>query len=629
MTKSASYEDALFLVMSIYITRKKKHIHKNYQYNIQKVRQSCVCIRKMQDCFLFMASEKIENLLNISMNINEEQRQQSRQLSAGFNSNDRSWEIVIKYSGKEEELEQYFGHPFVFLYNQYAISRGTQEEINHLAANPRVEWIEKPKSMEYAVTDGVRASCITAVSPPQGNLSGKEILIAVIDSGIDVFHPDFRKEDGTTRIVGLWDQFGGGTPPEHYPGGSYYNEETINEALQLGIPEGRKIVPSQDLSGHGTHVAGIAAGNGRASNGQKKGVAPEADLLVVKLGTPTESDFPRTTQVMTGIDFAVRFALERNQPLVINLSFGNNYGAHDGTTILETYMDQIVGLGRITIVAGMGNQGVGDKHTSGNIAKQNESQISFVIGPGEQSLGLQIWKNYADIFQVVLQHPSGERLGPFKYGSGLTDIAYGNTRILFYYGEPVPYSVNQELYVTFLPRQNNLDSGIWQVIFIPERIISGQYEMWLPDAGLISAATKFMTPNPNLTQTIPSTANRIISVGAYDALENRMASFSGRGSATSGQMKPDLVAPGVNIESCAPGGGYTIKTGTSMAAPFVSGSAALMMEWGIIQGNDIYLYGEKVKAYLRKGAKSLPGYIQYPNTITGYGKLCLSDSFPT
>lgn len=620
--------------------------------------------------------ENIENLLNISMEVTENQRQQNRQLSAGFDSEDDTWEIIVKYAGDEQELEEFFGHPFVFLYNQYAISRGTKEEIERLAEYPRVEWVEKPKTLEYALTDGVRASCVTQISPPRGELTGRGVLIAVIDSGIDIFHPDFQNADGTTRIMGIWDQTeenrnlnadseSDNTQWEEdlskrYLGGTFYTEERINRALaaarENGLAEGRRIVPMQDLSGHGTHVAGIAAGNGRASNGQKRGMAPEASLLIVKLGNPTDSDFPRTTQVMTGIDFAVRFALRRNLPLVINLSFGNNYGPHDGSTLLETYINGIFGLGKVTIVTGMGNQGIGRKHTSGRVALQGHMEnvlierqgpgqperekrnmsvrmqegnnsVSLIVGPGETGFGLQIWKNYVDIFDVIIRNPSGRVLGPFSYGSGLSDATAGNTEILFFYGEPVPYRVNQEIYITFLPSNDFVDVGEWQITFLPNRITEGHYEMWLPDAGLNSAATNFLQPMPDLTITIPATAKKIISVGAYDAITDQAAGFSGRGG-TALPGKPDLVAPGVNVESCAPGGGYTIKSGTSMAAPFVAGAAALLMQYGIVMGKDEYLYGEKVKAYLRKGARVLPGMLEMLSASVGYGALCVEASLP-
>lgn len=598
--------------------------------------------------------ENIENLLNISMNITEKQRQQSRQLSAGFDEREDTWEIIVKYTGDEQELVEFFGHPFVFLYNHYGISRGTKAEIERLAENPRVEWVEKPKTLEYAVTDGVRASCGVFQLTTQEKLTGKGVLIAVIDSGIDIFHPDFQKEDGTTRILGIWDQtednrnsmvssesdLGHGEKDlwERYLGGTFYTEDRINDALaaarENGLMAGRSMVPTQDFSGHGTHVAGIAAGNGRASRGQKKGMAPESSLLIVKLGNPTESDFPRTTQVMTGIDFAVRFALERNMPLVINLSFGNNYGVHNGSSLLETYINSVVGLGKNTIVTGMGNQGSGRKHASGRVTAsevgqeiEEQNRVSFVIGPGETGFGLQIWKNYVDVFDVSVRTPSETLLGPFSYGSGLSNTVENNTELLVFYGEPVPYRVNQEIYLTFLPTNTFLDQGEWQIMFSPKRIIDGKYEMWLPDAGLNSEATYFMQPTPDLTLTIPATARRILSVGAYDALTDRMAPFSGRGGSSLAE-KPDLVAPGVNVESCAPGGGYTTKSGTSMAAPFVSGAAALLMEYGIIRGRDPFLYGEKVKAYLRKGARALPGFAAYPNEVTGYGSLCVEDSLP-
>ena len=552
----------------------------------------------------------------------------SPELSTGFNPQDQTWEITVKYSGDIEEIGEELSLQFVKLLNQYAITRATRLKIEQLALHPGIELIEKPKALLFSVTEGIRTSCIYQMQPPDGNLTGAGVVIAVVDSGIDIFHPDFTSENGDSRILALWDQTGSGTPPPGYQGGAYYEREQINEAVRLGRTEGRGIVSETDASGHGTHVAGIAAGNGRASGGRRKGAAPKADLLIVKLGNPSEGDFPRTTQLMTGVDFAVRFALERNLPLVLNLSFGNNFGAHNGNSLVETYLNSLVGLGRLTIVTGTGNEGVTQRHASGTVEEGRQEQIQFVSGPYEQGFHLQLWKNYADVYDIILEHPSGDRIGPLQQALGLSQFRIKQTDLLVFFGEPSPYSTAQEIYFSFLPADRYVDSGIWAVYLVPRRIVTGFYAMWLPDSGLTSAVTRFLRPSVTTTLTIPSTAEKVISVGAYDAYTDSMAPFSGRGYTIQNLVKPDLVAPGVNIESTVPGGGYGIKSGTSMATPFVSGSAALMMEWGIIKRNDPFLYGEKIKAYLRSGARHLPSFLEFPNPQTGYGALCLRDSFP-
>lgn len=205
----------------------------------------------------------------------------------------------------------------------------------------------------------------------------------------------------------------------------------------------------------------------------------------------------------------------------------------------------------------------------------------------------------------------------------------GRTEVLLYYGEPRPYSVNQEIYFDLIPLDTYIDAGIWELTLIPRKIVTGRYDLWLPGQSALSGGTGFLKPTADNTITVPATAAKVISVGAYDAVFDSYAAFSGRGAGTvmSG-IKPDLVAPGVDIISCAPGGGYTAKSGTSMAAPFVAGAAALLMEWGIRLGNDPYLYGEKAKACLRRGTRKLPGFSEYPNDCVGYGALCVRDSLP-
>lgn len=190
----------------------------------------------------------------------------------------------------------------------------------------------------------------------------------------------------------------------------------------------------------------------------------------------------------------------------------------------------------------------------------------------------------------------------------------------------------------FLPTERPyINSGIWTFLIQPMRIVTGSYYFYLPSGTVRNAATGFFRSTPEVTLTIPSTAAKIITVGAYNSTYNAYADFSGRGYAdpdrtlgvvTAGLAKPDLVAPGVGILAPDIYGGYFPVTGTSFATPIVSGSAALLMEWGIVRGNDPFLYGEKVKAYLRRGAQPLRGEVSYPNARVGWGKLCLSESLP-
>lgn len=234
-----------------------------------------------------------------------------------------------------------------------------------------------------------------------------------------------------------------------------------------------------------------------------------------------------------------------------------------------------------------------------------------------------------DEVEISLISPSGTRVGPIQSILGPQRFRIGGTEILLYYGEPNPYTTAQEIYLDFLPVGTYITSGVWKIVLNPVRVVEGEYEMWLPSESVLNRGTGFLFPQETITLTIPSTAERVISVGAYDALTFAYADFSGRGyTRIESRVKPDIVAPGVNVTTTRAGGGTVTASGTSFAAPFVTGSAALLMEWGIVRGNDPFLYGEKVKAYLRRGARELPGFTEYPNPQVGYGALCVEDSIP-
>lgn len=590
-----------------------------------------------------MANQKIETLLRAALDASLEERIKSTDLETGFNPDTDIWEVIVKYVGDLSSLkEKYPQIEITELLNNYGILGIPESQVDAIASEDIITYMEKPKRLFFEITQGKRSSCITTAQTRLPGLTGRGTLVGLIDSGIDYTHPDFRNNDGTTRVISLWDQTIATntisppqnntnattlSAPEGYSLGTLFTTEIINEALDATNPQTRlSICPSQDLSGHGTHVAGIAAGNGRASNGIYRGVAYEADLLVVKLGTPRPNGFPNTSLLMMGIDFCVRESLRRNQPLAINLSFGNTYGSHSGTSLLETYINSVSELGRISIIVGSGNEGASSGHTGGILVEGQNVTIEFSISDFATSLNIQLWKNYWDEFNITLTPPTGAGID-IPNNAGTWRFNFGETEIYSYNGEPTPYTPFQEIYFDFLPSNTYLTPGIWTIRLIPQTIRSGLWDMWMPSSAIRNEATGFLLPTPDTSLTIPSTSSRAITVGAYDSNQNTYAPFSGRGFTWNNQfVKPDLVAPGVNITSCAPGGGYEQRSGTSMATPFVTGSASLLMQWGILEGNDLFLYGEKLRAYLIDGAKPLPGFFEYPNPQIGWGALCLYNS---
>lgn len=610
--------------------------------------------------------QKLENILNLALETPEEEREQTESLNVGYSAETRSWELIVKYHGSLDRLREQ-NIVVEELIAGYAILTVPEALVDRVSDTPEIEYVEKPKRFYYGQMDPTGTSCFPPVTRRTSFLNGRGVLLAVLDSGITWDLEVFRRADGSTRIRYLWDQTipgkqavsreqetlwnptlpqnqiapgetdatGYGKIPDGFHIGTEYTEEEINRALNSSVLDRYRLIPSRDLTGHGTAVAGIAAG--RSADGLYTGAAPEAELIIVKLGLPREEGFPRTTEIMRGVTYALRKAQQINMPLVINLSFGNSYGSHDGSSLLERFLDNASEIGRTVICVGSGNEGAARGHLAGNISR--DTRVELAVGNYERSLNIQLWKNYSDVYRIRLQSPGGEEaeLSTSIQGGKYT-LELEQTRILAYLGEPLPYAVAQEIYLDMIPAAGTyINAGIWTIRLEPAVTVTGQYYLYLPAGSGIGESTGFYRATPQVTLTIPSTSAKVITVGAYDPVYDTYADFSGRGYADStrtigvaaaGLTKPDLVAPGVNIQAPDMYGSFTPVTGTSFAAPIVSGAAALLMEWGIVRGNDPFLYGEKVKACLRKGAKPLRGETAYPNDRVGYGKLCVAESFP-
>ena len=559
-----------------------------------------------------MADQKLENLLNISLQATKEEREKSEELGIGYDPEQNTWELIVRYTGSLDGLRiRYPQIRIRELLNQYAVLIVPETLVDAVSQETVIEYVEKPKQLYFELQAGKAASCINAVQQGMNNpfgLFGKGTIVAVIDTGIRAESMEFRNADGSTRILNIWDQ----------TTGTEYDRSQIDEVLQNETKDTAGI-PGADVLGHGTQVAAIACGS--------SGVAAQADILVVKLGLAAKNGFPRTTQLMEALDYVVRKAIDYGKPLAVNISFGNNYGDHTGSSLLENFINDIADSWKCSICIGSGNEGLGAVHTGGTLP---EETVELAVSSYETGLSIQIWKDYWDDIAVEIIAPSGRNLGRIQENSRVSRIRYEDMELLTYFGEPSPFRIRQEIYIDMIPQTVYIQSGLWKLRLIPRSIRNGRYDMWLPAQGALNFGTGFTSPDSASTFTIPSAAAKAVTVGAYDAGTGSAAPFSGQGYIVeiggSLMVKPELAAPGVNVLVPSVSGMARVS-GTSYATPFVTGSAALLMEWGIVRGNDAFLYGEKLKAYLIKGAEPLAG-AAVPDTQTGWGRLCLKNSLP-
>lgn len=453
-----------------------------------------------------MENQKLENILNLALSTEESARQKSAQLGVGFTEETRTWELIVKYNGDIGRLRSNV-ISVEELIAGYAIVTIPENLIDTFAQLDEVEYVEKPKRLFFSTLQGKQASCMLPVTVREPFLTGKNTLIAIIDSGIDIENREFLDSRGKTRIKYLWDQTltadsvnamagaegefaGTASPPFGYSIGVEFSGARIDAALSE--EKKRRLVPSTDASGHGTEVAGIAAAAGNLREGRYRGVAPESELIVVKLGNPAPDSFPKTTELMRAVTYVVQKAVELGMPVAVNLSFGNTYGAHDGTSLLERFLDNAAEIGRTVICVGSGNEGAAGGHVSGRISPGGEPRrVELSVGNYQTSVSIQLWKEYVDRFLVAIESPSGQRREIDTLALGKESFSMEQTQVLLFTGEPAPYSVNQEIYFDMLPTGAYINAGIWTFILTPLKTVSGNYDFYLPSNAILNAATRF------------------------------------------------------------------------------------------------------------------------------------------
>ena len=483
-------------------------------------------------------------------------------------------------------------------------------------------------------------SGISFVQKEPLNLTGRNVVLGFADTGIDYRNPVFRREDGSTRILAIWDQsVQTGTPPDGLINGREYTREQINEALQLDNP--LELVPVTDDIGHGTAMASAAAGSALNGGIDFLGAAPDADIVVVKLKqakqflrdyymTPPGVPAYGTNDIMLAVKYLSSFCIPFHRPAVICLGVGSSFGDHTGNSALSQYISTVgTQINQVVVVAG-GNEGNSAHHFSGHIDGTGSVNVEIRVSEGTKGFLLEAWGSVPDFFSISVRSPGGEVIPPVsgRLGQSLEyTFVYEKTRIRLDY-QPVEAETGKEVAVL---RFENPTQGIWTVIVIREGGNgSGNFNMWLPIRQFINGTAEFLQPNPETTLTSPSFAQPPMAVTAYNSRNNSFYYNSGQGFGANGEIKPDLSAPGVDI-SVATGTiqGRTVVgtgTGTSLAAALTAGAAAQFMQWAVVEYNSPYAGGVSTRNYFLRGAARDAAYT-YPSRQWGMGRLDMEGVF--
>lgn len=546
-------------------------------------------------------------------------------------------DFIVKYmQNVKDTMELFPGTSFQAINEIFGVLYVPLESMGELEVTG-TSYNSIPKCYTYMDMEAAGASGITRLHDhPYLKLRGKGTAVAVIDSGIDYQNAVFRNAGGS-RIAYLWDQSledGTDIAGTEVPYGRLFRKNDIDQALAFEDPF--SVVPSRDTNGHGTALAGIAAGN-MVPGENFTGAAPEATLIIIKVKPakqylrnfylyPPDAEVFQENDVMMAIAYAISWAKKLEMPLSICLGIGSSQGAHLGTNALSQYVDYVANFSQVSVSVAAGNEGNTRNHSTGIFSQGREQVVTELrVAEREQGFTMEFWGEPPEIYGLSIQSPTGEILEvSSSIGSRTQELSFVfvETKVYVNYiliERQTGYSL---VYIRFF----HPASGIWKIFTQARNRQNVQFHMWLPVEGLISQDTYFLEPSPYTTVTAPGDARNSITATAYQHRDGSIYIAAGRGYTPDGMITPHLAAPGVNVKVPLVRGGFGTRSGTSISAAQMSGIAALLFEWAIIRDNQPFFTGSSVKYYLQRGARREEN-MQYPNPEWGYGKVDLYHTF--
>lgn len=544
-------------------------------------------------------------------------------------------DLIVEYSGDYTVFNRFPTAEYTIINYQYAV---VHIPLEVLTFDLIKEWGYSvlPKAFGLTSALSLEAAGITMLRRiPNFNLRGRGVLIGFVDTGIDYLNPVFQYTNNTTRIVSIWDQtITSENTSESVIYGTEYTREEINLAIASENP--MDIVPSRDENGHGTMIAGIAAGN-EVPESNFYGIATDSEIVFVKLRQAKQlmRDFYlipdgavcySEVDILFGIYYLLEVSNTLRRPLVICFALGSSQGGHSGRGPLSNTLSTIGRSPGVAVVVAAGNEGNERRHYYG-IADRitGYDTVELRVGEGENGFTMEFWGEYPNIYSLDITSPTGEYIPrmvarinesytiPFLFERTtinilfeLVETQFGAQVILLRFTFPSP--------------------GIWRFNIYERGDINLGFHMWLPMGNFISNETFFLVSDTYTTILEPGNASVPITVTAYNYLDNSLYLNASRGYTRTGQLKPNIAAPGMNVVGPVPRIGFMEFTGTGVAAAFTSGVVAMIMEWGYVRNNFPNLNTVSIKVLMQRGARRSQD-ILYPNREWGYGILDVYQMF--
>jgi subtilisin family serine protease len=550
-------------------------------------------------------------------------------------SNDYT-DLFIIYNRNEKLLNRFPGATIHIMNPRIALAYTPKELLDNnflknygYEALPHCYGLTSEVSLEVSGINRLR-------NLPGFNLRGKGVLVAIMDTGIDYTNEIFRREDGTSKIVSLWDQTinSENQYPENALYGTEYSAQQINQALNSATP--LEIVPSMDEIGHGTMLAGIMVGSEVPDN-NFSGIVPDADIIVVKLKQAKQNlrdfflippDVPcyQENDILWAYYYIIELANKLNRPCSICVGLGTSQGPHDGSGLLSNALDFRSSQPGITTSISVGNEGLTKRHFFSTINPTiGASTVELNVGENESGFSIELWGTTPNTYSLDILSPTGE------YIPRIIESLKINQEIRFIFDKTVIF-VNYRLVETHTGEQLILlrfrypTPGIWRFRVYSRGDITGSFHIWLPMNGFISDSTYFINSNRYTTVTSPGNAISPLTITSYNPQNDTLYERASRGYSRNNYIKPELAAPGVNIIVPTHTKEFTTASGTGLAAAHTAGITAILLEWGIVRGFYPDMNSMVAKKFLIRGAKRNPS-VQYPNRDLGYGIIDLYNVF--